>query len=343
MEENYMQAAVLKNYHEDLVLEKVPIPVPNDHEILLKVSASGLCGSDLHIQEGKVRSVRLPHIPGHEMAGIVAALGPGCKRLKEGDHVVAAIDISCGSCRFCRTGRTNLCRKLTRLGFERNGAHAGYVIVPEDNLFLVDPGMPMEKAALIPDSVSCMYHAIKTQGNVRAGDRVCILGIGGLGIQGVQIAKYFGAEVFCTSRQDEKLAVARSFGADHLINTRQMNLKETITDLTQGDMCDVVLDNIGITTSIQQSLDIVRPGGKVVVVGYIDAEFTASYQDVMLNEKEIIGIRASNRQDLVESIKLVEKGIIDPYLFSVLPLDQINQALIRLREGKSLGRTVLIP
>lgn len=343
MTENHMLAAVLKNYHEDLVLEEVPVPVPGANEILLKVLASGLCGSDLHIQEGKIKSVRLPHIPGHEMAGVVAALGPGCRRLKEGDHVVAAIDITCGTCRFCRTGRTNLCRQLSRLGFERNGAHAGYVIVPEANLFKVDPAMPMEKASLIPDSVSCMYHAIKSQGNVRAGDRVCILGIGGLGIQGVQIAKHFGAEVFCTSRQDEKLAVARGFGADHLINTKNEDLKARITELTQGDMCDVVFDNIGITSSIQQSLDIVRPGGKVVVVGYIDAEFTASYQDVMINEKEIIGIRASNRQDLVESIKLVEKGIVDPYVFSVMPLDQINQALTRLRDGKSLGRTVMIP
>ena len=338
-----MLAAVLKSFNEDLELEQVPVPVPGEREVLLKVLASGLCGSDLHIQEGKIKSVRLPHIPGHEIAGSVEILGPGCKRLKEGDRVVASIDITCGACRFCRTGHTNLCRKLSRIGFERNGAHAEYVIVPEDNLFPVDPAMPMEKAALIPDSVSCMYHAMKNQGKVRAGDRVCILGIGGLGIQGVQIARYFGAEVFCTSRQDEKLKIARDFGANHTINTKSEDLKSEISRLTDGDMCDVVFDNIGISSSIQQSLDIVRPGGKVIVVGYIDPEFTASYQDVMINEKEIIGIRASNRQDLVESIRLVEKGIVDPYIFSIMPLSQINEALHRLHEGKSLGRTVMIP
>jgi propanol-preferring alcohol dehydrogenase len=115
----------------------------------------------------------------------------------------------------------------------------------------VSPALPFEKAALIPDSVSCMYHAIKTQGNVRAGEKVLILGIGGLGIQGVQIAKYFGAEVFCTSRQDEKLKIAEEFGADHKINTKTTDLYREISRLTNGEMCDVVFDNIGIASSIQ--------------------------------------------------------------------------------------------
>jgi len=343
MSEKLMTAAVLKKFNGDLVLEKVAMPVPGDFEVLVKVAASGLCGSDLHIQEGKIKTVTLPHIPGHELAGVVYETGKKVQRLKKGDHVVAAIDISCGTCRFCRTGKTNLCRKLKRIGFEINGSHAEYTVVPEDNLFIVDKSLPFEKAALIPDAVSCMYHAIKSQGNVRAGDKVCIMGIGGLGIQGVQIAKYFGAEVFCTSRQDEKLEIAKGFGADHCINTKKKDLLEQISLLTNGDMCDVVFDNIGISSSIKLSLDIVRPGGKVVVVGYIDQEFTANYQDIMLNEKEIIGIRASNRQDLAESIRLVEKGIIDPYVFSIVPLSQINEALTRLKDGKSLGRTVLIP
>lgn len=338
-----MTAAILKKFESDLELTQVEVPVPKDGEVLVRVTASGLCGSDLHIQDGKIKSVPLPHIPGHELAGIVEEVGGGVTGFKKGDHVVSAIDVTCGVCRFCRTGRGNLCRGLKRIGFELQGSHAEFAVVPEGNLFLIDKNLPPEKAAVIPDAVSCMYHSIKTQGNVRAGDRILILGIGGLGIQGVQIGKYFGAEVFCTSRQDAKLEIAKKFGADHGINTKRQDLKEEIIRLTNGEMCDVVFDNIGIESSVQQSLEVVRPGGKVVVVGYIDQTFTADIQDVMINEKEIIGIRASNRQDLFEAIRLVEKGVIDPYVYSVMPLTEINAALARLRAGESLGRTVLIP
>ena len=114
-----------------------------------------------------------------------------------------------------------------------------------------------------------MYHAFKTQGNVRAGDKVCIMGIGGLGLQGLQIGKLFGAEVYCTSRQEKKLKIAKKFGADGLINTKVSDLNEEIAMITDGEMCDVVFDNIGIESSIEQGLCICRPGGKVIIVGYL--------------------------------------------------------------------------
>lgn len=343
MRQEYMKAAMLREFNSPLSIEDIPVPVPKNNEVLVKIMASGLCGSDLHIQEGKVKSVNLPYIPGHEMAGEVVELGKGCTRFSLGDHVVAAIDITCGHCRFCRIGRANLCRELKRIGFEVNGSHAQYAAVPERILFKVSKDMPWEKAAVIPDAVSCMLHSIKGQGKVRAGDRVCFLGIGGLGLQGLQIAKHFGAEVICTSRQDKKLEIARKFGSDHCINTKTTDLFKTVKELSDGEMCDVVFDNIGISSSIEQSLSIVRPGGKVIVVGYIDEKFTANYQDIMINEKEIIGIRASNQQDLVEAIKLVEKGFVDPYVFDVVPLTQINEAMDRLRSGGALGRTILLP
>ena len=338
-----MKAAVLEHFNEPLHVREVPVPVPGSGEVLVKVMASGLCGSDLHIQEGKIRSVPLPHIPGHEMAGLVQELGPECSRFQVGDRVVSAIDITCGECRYCCSGRPNLCRKLKRIGFERNGSHAQYAVVPEKVLHPIGPDMPWEKAAVIPDAVSCMLHAVKDQAACRVGDRVCFMGIGGLGLQGVQIARYLGAEVYCTSRQDEKLKIAASFGAQHCLNTKKLSLKEEITRLTDGEMCDIVFDNIGIESSIQEALDIVRPGGKVIVVGYIDAGFRANYQDIMMNEKEIIGIRASNPENLKEAIDLVNRRIIDPYVFDVKPLGEINEAMDRLRQGGSLGRTVLLP
>jgi 2-desacetyl-2-hydroxyethyl bacteriochlorophyllide A dehydrogenase len=337
-----MKAAVLKEFNKDLVIEDVPLPRPEPNEVLIKVRASGLCGSDLHIQEGKIATVKLPHILGHEIAGEIYSLGDQVTEFKKGDHVVVAIDVLCGKCRFCRTGRGNLCSNLRRIGFEINGGHAEYVSVPKQVLYNIGAEVPFEEAAIIPDAIACMYHAFKSQGNVRTGDRVCIMGIGGLGLQGVQIAKLFGAEVYCTSRQDEKLKIAKNFGADGIINTKVQSLYDEILKYTHGEMCDVVFDNIGIENSIMQGLSICRSGGKVIIVGYIDKSFCVEYQDIMRNEKEIIGMRGSTSQDLIEVIRLVEQGKIKPYIYKTYRLTEINEALTNLKEGKSLGRTVIM-
>ena len=341
MNKRTMKAAVLEQFHQDLCIKEIPIPTPKRGEVLIKVRASGLCGTDLHIQDGRLATVKTPYVPGHETAGDVWELGEDVTGFEIGDPVIVAIDILCNTCRFCTTGRGNLCTRLIRLGFERNGGHEEYMTAPAANLLKFDKKVPYEKAAIIPDAVACMYHAIKNQGQVRATDKICILGVGGLGFQGIQIAKHFGAEVYCTSRKDKKLEIAKQFGADHVINTTKNNLFEEIQELTSGEMCDVVFDNIGIDSSIQTSLDICRPGGKVVMVGYDEDIFHVRYQSTAMKEKEIIGIRGSNRRDLVETIRLVEKGIIDPYVFKTYSLDDINQAMADLRSGNSLGRTVL--
>lgn len=342
MEKKTMKAAVLEEFKKELVIKEIPIPVPKRGEVLIKVRASGLCGTDLHIQDGRLPTIKLPYVPGHETAGEVWAIGEDVEGFEIGDRVIVAIDILCNTCRFCTTGRGNLCVNLTRLGFERDGGHQEYMIAPATNLLKFNDKVPFEKAAIIPDAVACMYHAIKNQAQVRATDRICILGVGGLGFQGIQIAKHFGAEVFCTSRNDEKLETAKKFGADHIINTSKQDLYEYIKDTTSGEMCDAVFDNIGISSSIQTGLDICRPGGKVIIVGYSEDTFQAELQSTAMKEKEIIGIRGSNRRDLVETIRLVEKGIIDPYIYKTYALEDINLALEELKEGKSLGRTVLV-
>lgn len=336
-----MKAAVLEQFHHELKIKEIPIPTPKRDEVLIKVKASGLCGTDLHIQEGRLPTVKVPYVPGHETAGEVWELGEDVTGFEIGDRVIVAIDILCNTCRFCTTGRGNLCSNLIRLGFERNGGHEEYMVAPAANLLKIANNVPFEKAAIIPDAVACMYHAIKNQAQVRGTDRICILGIGGLGFQGIQIAKYFGAEVFCTSRNDEKLEIAKEYGADYVINTSKQNLYDEVKEITSGEMCDAVFDNIGINSSVQTSLDICRPGGKVIMVGYCEDTFCAEFQSTAMKEKEIIGIRGSNRRDLVETIRLVEKGILDPYIYKTYDLDEINIALEDLKTGKSLGRTVL--
>ena len=341
MSKGTMKAAVLRQFGQPLTMEDKPIPVPGPREVLVKVKASGLCVSDLHIQDGIIGTVRLPYTPGHEMAGVIVQLGEGVSRVKVGDHIVGAIDVTCGTCRYCLGGRTNLCRNLVRIGFERDGSHEEYCVIPEDNAFKVADLVPFDQMTSITDAVGCMYNAIKNRAKVRPGDRVLILGTGGLGMNAIQIAKLFGAEVYATSRQQDKLDISLKMGADAVINTKGQNLHEEIVRLTNGEMCDVVIDNIGIKTSINDSLKFVCSGGRVIVAGYNDPLFEADFQDVMKYEKEIIGIRGMTRQDLAEVIHFVETRKIVPFIFKTIPFAEINAGLDMLRTGEAKGRVVL--
>lgn len=336
-----MRAAVLRKFNQPLSIEEKPVPVPGPGQVLVRVRASGLCVSDLHIQDGKIATVRLPYTPGHEMAGVIAAVGEGVSPERIGEHISAAIDLVCGQCEFCRTGRTNLCRSLVRIGFERDGSHEEYCVIPAENAFRVNDDIPFEQITGIPDAMGCMYNGLKNQARLGVGQTLVILGVGGLGMNAVQIAKLMGATVYATSRKADKLEIARQMGADAVIDTSREDLRRRVDELTGGRGADVVLDNIGLEWSIDEGIAMVRPGGKVLVCGYISENFTVNYQEIMKYEKEILGIRGMTRQDMAEVVELVNSRKIVPYVYKTVPFEQINEALGLLRSGAAKGRVVL--
>lgn len=338
-EKKIMKAVVLKEFHKPFVVEELPIPEPGPGEVLIKVMASGLCLTDAHIQDGILKTVKPPYTPGHELAGIVVKLGPGVKGVQVGLHMCGWIDVVCHSCMMCKMGRENLCLNRIRIGFERNGSHAEYVAIPAENVMPVSEEIPWPNAAIIPDAVACMYHAIKNQGQVKAGDKILLAGMGALGIQGVQIAKYLGATVYASGRTEAKLELAREFGADAVINTREQGLKEEIERLTDGSLCDVIVDLIGTGSSIDEELHCLRPGGKIIAAAYSADTFTVDYQEIVIKEKEIIGIRGATQQALKEAIRLVEQKAIDPYVCKLWTIDEVNEAVEALRGYKNLART----
>ncbi|GHT01576.1 zinc-dependent alcohol dehydrogenase [Synergistales bacterium] len=337
-----MKAAVLREYKSPLVIVDKPIPEPAWGEVLVKVMASGLCVSDLHIQDGIISTVRLPFTPGHEMAGVIAKTGEGVANVKVGDHVTASVDLICHKCRYCRDGRTNLCTELVRIGFETDGSHEEYCVIPEENAFKVADHIPFEQVAGLPDAVGCMYHALKTQAKVNAGQVVLILGTGGLGMNAIQLVKVLGAKAYATSRQKDKLETSLQMGADAVINTKEQTLRSEVARLTGGAMCDVVIDNIGIKTSVEEALNLVCPGGKVIVTGYNDPTFEANFQNIMKLEKEIIGTRAVTRTELAEVVNLAEEKKIVPYVYKTIPFEDINEGLGMLRNNSAKGRVVLM-
>ena len=291
-----MNAAVICRYNEPFEVKRMPVPEIKENEVLVKVTASGLCSTDLHIRDGRMDLGQLPRIPGHETAGYVERIGPGVSGVKEGQRVTVAIDVNCGKCGMCLSGRPNLCRNLIRVGFERDGGHSDYVAVPAENLVPLPDSIGYEEASILPDAVACIYHSLITQGQLEAGQKVLILGAGGLGIHGVQIGVMAGAEVYATSRNSERLNMVERFGGIG-INTGKSSLVDVIPEFTNGEGVDIVADCIGTVESVKTALELVRPGGKVLVIAYLAEEFQVPSFDLFIREKEIIGCRGSIKQD----------------------------------------------
>jgi propanol-preferring alcohol dehydrogenase len=332
-----MRAVVIASYGGSLQVMRRPLPHPAFGEVLIQVRASGLCSTDLHLLSGRQPLGELPRIIGHELAGDIVELGAGVSDWRIGERVAAAIDVTCGACRYCLAGQTQLCRTMRRIGFERDGGHAEYVAVPASNLVAVPAEVSYAAAAILPDAVACMYHSLIRQGGVGLGQRILILGVGGLGIHGVQIARSAGAQVMATSRQAQRLALAQQYGAIG-VNPAEQPLAAAVADFTDGEGVDVVVDNIGTRDSVREGLALLRPGGKFLVVAYLDESFEVPSLPLFKTELEIIGCRGSTKQDLIDVMRLVHSGQLTPVLGARYDLEQIIDAAARLESGDLVGR-----
>jgi len=182
-----------------------------------------------------------------------------------------------------------------------------------------------------------MYHSLIHQGAVGIGQRVLILGVGGLGIHGVQIARCAGADVMATSRQPQRIALAERYGAVGVEPGRE-SLETAVADFTEGEGVDVVVDNVGNRASVLQGLSLLRPGGKFLVVAYLDESFEVPSIPLFKTEQQIIGCRGSTRQDLIDVVRLVREGKLTPVLGASYPLERIGEAAARLESGDLVGR-----
>ena len=338
-----MNAMVLKEFNTALVIDTAEIPEIGPDEVLIKVKACGICRTDLKIQKGLFdrRIIQLPHIMGHEFAGIVERAGSRVRGTAVGQRVVAHFYIACGKCRFCKDGRENLCSHITRPGFELAGAYAEYVRVPAANVVPFGDRISFEEAAVLPDAVATPYHALRL-GELKPGESVLVVGLGGLGIHAIQIAKALGGRVIACDIDEARLKIAYGYGADQVFNARDDARVEKVQDLTDGYGVDVCLDLVGTSASFTWALPATRGGGRYCLVGYAPNQ-PVEIDTVLYHVREwkLIGCRASTRQDLVEVVELTEKGLIKPVIDRVYPLEQANEGLRDLEDGKILGRGVL--
>ena len=340
-----MYAMVLEQFGHPLGWREVPEPAIGDGEVLLRVRANGLCATDLKIAEGLVPTVSLPHIPGHEVAGEVAAVGAAVPGLQPGDHITVYPTESCGFCDYCRRGRENCCSNAPRTGFELNGGFAEYMRVAGRNAVKIASSVPWAAAAIIPDALASVYHALTARARVQAGETVLIVGIGGLGIHAIQIALLLGARVIAADIDPDKLSGAGEFSPAALINSRQQDLPEQVRELTDGWGVDVVVETVGgnaVAAALPESIACLRLGGRLAVLGYnYGIPLAVDTADLIYGQWSILGSRASPLQDVVEVARLVEQGRIKPVVSEQYPLHQAEQALARLRENPPLGRIAL--
>jgi D-arabinose 1-dehydrogenase-like Zn-dependent alcohol dehydrogenase len=330
-----VKAAVLERFGEPLRIVDAPAPQPGPGEVLVRVRATGLCGTDLKVVSGALASVHPPLIPGHEVAGEVVA---GDDVLAAGQRVAAYMYEPCGECRTCRLGQTGICPNLVRIGVERDGGMAEYMTLRRENALPIGNDVPFAAAAVSMDSVLTPWSGLRHRAQVRAGESVVVVGAGGLGLNAVQIARLLEARVAVIDTQTGNRERATELGAELALGPDEVDAVRAWSD----GGSDVALDSSGAASGFRAALDATRRGGRVVCCGYqVGTEYAFESSRVVLEELSLFGARVGPREHAREVLQAVEEGGIRPEIMDVLPLEGVNDGLDRLRSGQVVGRLVL--
>jgi D-arabinose 1-dehydrogenase-like Zn-dependent alcohol dehydrogenase len=335
-----MKAAVATAYRQPLVLTEVPEPEIGVLEVLIRVKACGVCHSDVHIVDGDFTwGSRLPVIPGHEVAGIVEGLGAEVHHLKVGDRVgLPWLQATCGHCRFCIQGEDVLCTAQKATGLNVDGGFAELVCAPAHSTTVIPDALDLVEAAPLFCAGVTVFTPFQYAG-YRTGNRVAVLGIGGLGHLAVQFARALGAEVIAVSRGQEKLQLARYLGAHHGIDFSKDNLAPALQALGGADL---ILAPTLDTDSMTAAIDGLAADGTLVVLagGRKPVQFTGG--QLIGGRKRIMGSVAGSRKDMRATLEFAARHAIRPQI-EIHPLEAANEALDRVRENKPRFRAVLLP
>jgi alcohol dehydrogenase, propanol-preferring len=339
-----MKAAVFQGPNIPLRIEEIATPEPGPDELLVRIAGCGVCHTDLHyIDHGTPTFKKPPLVLGHEIAGTVVSPDP-TGRLAEGAHVLLPAVLSCGSCAACRNGRENICERSVMLGNNVNGGYAEYIAVPARDVFPLPPDIPLVEAAIIADALTTPYHAVVNRGRVLPGDRVVVIGCGGVGLNVVQIALALGARVVGVDPSTEKRAWVTRFGAEAAIDPNgEARVDRALRDLTDGG-ADVVFEVVGTPATQELAVSCVRTGGRVVLVGYSPDPMQLNSGRVMFREIDVIGSLGCRPVDYPRVIELVRQRRVRmaELVTQRFPLADIELAFDSLRRGAAI-RSVVVP
>jgi L-iditol 2-dehydrogenase len=329
-----MRALVLTNYRQ-LELRDVDPPELAANDVLVRVAACGICGSDVHGYDGSSGRRVPPIIMGHEAAGTIAEVGSAVRDFRVGDRVTFDSTISCGQCVACERGAVNLCANRRVMGvscgdYRQNGAFAELVALPQNILFRLPDELPFEHAALI-EPVSVAVHGVERL-QVERGESALVVGSGMIGLFVIQALRHAGCEsVIAVDLDDSRLALARELGATATINPQQSDAPSRIAKLTGGEGTDVAVEVVGHAASLATAIQGVRRGGRVALIGNLAPEVPLPLQSVVTREVTLIGCCAS-AGEYPRAIELVATGAIRvaPLTSAVAPLDEGPQWFDRL-------------
>ena len=344
-----MKALLLSEYSKLGVITDMPRPVPGPGELLIRIAACGICGSDVHGYDGSSGRRIPPLVMGHEAAGTVAEIGEGVRQFSPGDRVTFDSTVYCGECEYCRSGDVNLCDNRQVVGvscgdYRRHGAFAEYVVVPERIVYRLPDELGFTEAAML-EAVSVALHAVH-EAELDGGETALVIGSGMIGLLTLQAARAGRcSKVFIVDIDSSRLGLAREMGADEALHVSGSDLAAGIQRLTGGKGVDVVFEAVGRNETVAGAIDSVRKGGTVVLIGNITPEVKLPLQKVVSRQIRLKGTAASSGE-YPEAIELMRTGAIrvGPLITAVAPLEDGPQWFERLHRGEpNLMKVVLTP
>jgi threonine 3-dehydrogenase len=333
-------------------LEDIPVPDPGEDEVLVRVHAASICGTDLHIYDwNEWAEGRIPAVPmtfGHEVAGTVEAVGAEVHHVERGAFVAAETHIACGRCATCRTGRAHICENLRILGVDTDGAFADYVVVPAPNAWVVGEGIAPDVASIMEPFGNGVHAAFGTGGGEDlATNAVAVIGCGPIGLFAVGIARALGAwKVIAIEPNDYRRALATTMGADLGIDPTDTDPVAAVTEATNGSGAEVVLEMSGNAIAIDQGTRMLARGGRMSFLGLPDGPVTLDLNDqVIFKEARLQGITGREMfRTWQQTTTLLSTGRVDvaPTITHRFPLDRFEEAFAAAASGES-GKVILLP
>jgi alcohol dehydrogenase len=343
-----MRAALYQNFKQPLVIENVPDPVPDADGVLLEVRATGLCRSDWHGWMGNDPDIKkLPHVPGHEMTGVVTAVGRGVTSWKGDERVTLPFVLACGKCPQCLSGNHQICDQQFQPGFTHWGSFAQYVAIPRADANLV--ALPDELDFVTGASLGCRFttsfRAVVDVAKVSGGQWVAVHGCGGVGLSAIMIASALGANVIAIDITAEKLEFARSVGAEEVVNANQADVVEDVTEITRGG-AHVSIDALGSPVTCFNSIACLRKRGKHVQIGLMvedRGQPKIPMSKVIAKELEIHGSHGMQAYRYPALFEMIRSGRLHPekLVSRTINLEQAAQELTRMESFSGVGVTVI--
>jgi len=333
-----------------LAIDEVPVPEPGPRDVLLRVAACGLCGSDLHFLDGMPAPGPLPLTLGHEPSGVIEQVGDDVSGFEVGDRVAITLDNGCGTCRTCRAGWSEACRLQSAPGLHFDGAFAEWIRVPASTLVRVPEGVSMQAAAVATDCVASPYHALKCRARLRPGEQAVIIGVGGLGSMGVLLAKRLGAErVVVVDMSEAALERAMANGADAAVLVHQgqdaTSVAGEVLAATDGG-AEVAMECVGHSDTLSLGVQSLVPGGRLAAVGIGMEPPPIPYPQALfaLWEFSVIGSFGSHKADLEEVLDMAAAGEldIDASISHQVPLAEVGAGYEMLREHRGNPQRIVM-